>query len=73
MNDKESVGTILFCLVIGAFLGLTGGFVISTEENENCKELLCTKIYANTSKYKECKSKPLIKAIEDLTNVRTDM
>lgn len=73
MSDKESAGTILFCFVIGIFLGLTGGFIIFTEETEEYRELLCTKFYADTSKYKECKSKPLIKVIEDLTNVRTDM
>ena len=73
MNDKESVGAILFCFVIGVFLGLTGGIAISIKETDEYRELLCTKFYADTSKYKECKSKPLIKAIEDLTNVRTDM
>ena len=73
MNDKESIGTILFCFVIGIFLGLTGGFAIFTKETEEHLEILCTKFYTDTSKYKECKSKPLIKAIEDLTNVRTDM
>ena len=73
MNDKESIGTVLFCFVIGVLLGLTGGLVISIKETGEYKELLCTEIYTDTSKYKECKSKPLIKTIEDLINVRTDM